>query len=126
VDADAHRVYVSHGAEADVLNAGDSPHWCHNGGSQRCHRVVVIKTALVPLRRLQSDMGRGGASLLLEPNESGPENMQAGMSFRSTVSLVPAGMLARAASIFRNSQRILTFDWSSISDESSSPTHLLK
>jgi hypothetical protein len=87
VDADAHRVYVSHGAEADVLNAGDSPHWCHNGGSQRCHRVVVIKTALVPLRRLQSDMGRGGASLLLEPNESGPENMQAGMSFRSTVSL---------------------------------------
>jgi hypothetical protein len=43
VDADARRVYVSHGTEVDVLNADDYSLVGKIGGLQRCHGVVVIK-----------------------------------------------------------------------------------
>ena len=43
VDADARRVYVSHGTEVDVLNADDYSLIGRIGGLQRCHGVVVIK-----------------------------------------------------------------------------------
>ena len=43
VDADARRVYVSHGTEVDVLNADDYSLVGTIGGLQRCHGVVVIK-----------------------------------------------------------------------------------
>jgi len=43
VDADARRVYVSHGTEVDVLNADDYSLVGRIGGLKRCHGVVVIK-----------------------------------------------------------------------------------
>lgn len=43
VDADARRVYVSHGTEVVVLNADDYSVVGTIGGLQHCHGVVVIK-----------------------------------------------------------------------------------
>jgi DNA-binding beta-propeller fold protein YncE len=43
VDADARRVYVSHGTEVVVLNADDYSLVGTIGGLQRCHGVIVIK-----------------------------------------------------------------------------------
>src|SRR6267378_7884006 len=43
VDADARRVYVSHGTEVVVLNADDYTVVGTIGGLQRCHGVIVIK-----------------------------------------------------------------------------------
>jgi DNA-binding beta-propeller fold protein YncE len=43
VDADARRVYVSHGTEVVVLNADDYSVVGTIGGLQRCHGVIVIK-----------------------------------------------------------------------------------
>jgi DNA-binding beta-propeller fold protein YncE len=43
VDADARRVYISHGTEVDVVNADDFSLVGRIGGLQRCHGIVVIK-----------------------------------------------------------------------------------
>jgi DNA-binding beta-propeller fold protein YncE len=43
MDADARRVYVSHGTEVDVLNADDFSLLGKISGLQRCHGVVVVK-----------------------------------------------------------------------------------
>jgi hypothetical protein len=43
VDADARRVYISHGTEVDVVNADDLSLVGRIGGLQRCHGIVVIK-----------------------------------------------------------------------------------
>ena len=43
VDADARRVYISHGTEVDVVNADDYSLVGRIGGLQRCHGIVVIK-----------------------------------------------------------------------------------
>jgi DNA-binding beta-propeller fold protein YncE len=44
VDADARRVYVSHGTEVDVLNADDYSLVGTVGGLKRCHGVALIKS----------------------------------------------------------------------------------
>src|SRR5258708_5642477 len=44
VDADARRVYVSHGTEVVVLNADDYTVVGTIGGLVRCHGVVVVKS----------------------------------------------------------------------------------
>jgi DNA-binding beta-propeller fold protein YncE len=43
VDADARRVYISHGTEVDVVNADNYSLIGRIGGLQRCHGIVVIK-----------------------------------------------------------------------------------
>jgi DNA-binding beta-propeller fold protein YncE len=43
VDADARRVYVTHGTEVDVLNADDYSLVGRIGGFQQCHAVIVLK-----------------------------------------------------------------------------------
>jgi DNA-binding beta-propeller fold protein YncE len=43
VDADARRVYISHGTEVDVVNADDYSLIGRIGGLQQCHGIVVIK-----------------------------------------------------------------------------------
>src|SRR5882762_7576366 len=43
VDADARRVYVSHGTEVDVVNADDYTVVGTIGGLQRCHGVALVK-----------------------------------------------------------------------------------
>src|SRR5712664_3559632 len=43
VDADARRVYVSHGTEVVVLNADDYTVVGTIGGLQRCHGVALVK-----------------------------------------------------------------------------------
>jgi len=43
VDADARRVYVSHGAEVDVINADDYSLIGKIGGLQQCHAILVMK-----------------------------------------------------------------------------------
>jgi hypothetical protein len=43
VDADARRVYISHGAEVVVLNADDYSVVGRISGLQRCHGVVIVK-----------------------------------------------------------------------------------
>jgi DNA-binding beta-propeller fold protein YncE len=43
VDADARRVYISHGAEVVVLNADDYSVVGKIGGLTRCHGIVVVK-----------------------------------------------------------------------------------
>lgn len=43
VDAEARRVYVSHGTEVVVLNADDDSVVGNIGGLKRCHGVVIVK-----------------------------------------------------------------------------------
>src|SRR5579864_3175270 len=43
VDADARRVYVTHGTEVDVLNADDYSLVGRIGGLQLSHAVVILK-----------------------------------------------------------------------------------
>jgi DNA-binding beta-propeller fold protein YncE len=43
VDAEARRVYVSHGTEVVVLNADDNTVVGNIGGLKRCHGVVIVK-----------------------------------------------------------------------------------
>src|SRR6266403_1974044 len=43
VDADARRVYITHGTEVVVLNADDYTVVGKIGGFQRCHGVVIVK-----------------------------------------------------------------------------------
>jgi DNA-binding beta-propeller fold protein YncE len=43
VDADARRVYISHGTEVDVVNADNYSLIGRIGGLERCHGIVVIK-----------------------------------------------------------------------------------
>jgi hypothetical protein len=43
VDADARRVYVTHGTEVDVLNADDYSLLGKIGGLQLSHAVIVLK-----------------------------------------------------------------------------------
>jgi DNA-binding beta-propeller fold protein YncE len=43
VDADARRLYVTHGTEVDVLNADDYSLVGRIGGLQLCHAVLIIK-----------------------------------------------------------------------------------